>query len=79
MGFAWGMNTETWLEKAERLRGELTRLHAAEVNEFMAPALADHEARERITIAHWLRSEFSDEPPVDNATLALFPESALQA
>ena len=73
------MNTETWLEKAERLRGELARLHAAELDELVEPAMADHEGRERVAIARWLRREFSEEPPADTATLTLFPESSVHA
>jgi hypothetical protein len=68
------MNSEAWLEKAERLRGELTRLHAAEFDEIVTPNTEEREARERVAIARWLRSEFSDELPDDPNTLALFPE-----
>jgi hypothetical protein len=58
------MDHESWLERAERLRGELARLDAAQRQD---------ESLERVAIARWLRNEFSDEPPEDTATLALFP------
>jgi hypothetical protein len=69
------MNSEAWLEKAERLRGELTRLHAAEVDEIVEPSTDERETRERVTIARWLRSEFSDAPPEDTATMSLFEQA----
>ena len=71
------MNSEAWLERAERLRHELVRLHAAELDEMMVPSVDERESRERVVIASWLRSEFGDEPPEDTATLALFPENAV--
>ena len=73
------MNSEAWLDKAERLRSELARLHAAEGNEFIGLVPEAREARERVAIARWLRTEFSDEAPDDTNTLALFPESAFRA
>lgn len=60
--FVRGMNHETWLEKAARLRTHLDAL----------PDGADQQ----ITIAIWLRQEFSDEAVEDTATLALFPSDA---
>jgi hypothetical protein len=73
------MKAEAWLERAERLRHELARLHTAEVDEMIEPSADERETRERVVIARWLRSEFSDEPPEDTATLALFPENAGRA
>jgi hypothetical protein len=58
------MNHETWLERAERLRGELARLETAQIED---------ESAKRVALARWLRAEFSDEPPEDTATLTLFP------
>jgi hypothetical protein len=51
-----GMDSETWLEKAERLRSLLLRPG-------QAPGFDNDEtaARERIKIALWLRREFADE------------------
>ena len=69
------MNSEAWLDRAERLRHELTRLHAAELDEMLEPSADERETRERVVIARWLRSEFSDEPPEDSTTLALFPDN----
>jgi len=71
------MNAEAWLERAERLRHELTRLRAAELEEMIEPSPDEHDTRERVVIARWLRSEFSDEPPEDTKTLALFPEASV--
>ena len=68
------MSSHTWLEKAERLRSELARLRAAHGFPVVAAGASDETARERIAIAQWLRSEFSEEPPEDTATLALFPD-----
>ncbi len=68
------MSSQTWLEKAERLRSELARLRAAQPPPVADPDLDGEEALERVAIAQWLRSEFSDEPPEDTATLALFPD-----
>ena len=73
------MNSEVWLEKAERLRDELTRLHAAELDEIVTPNPEERDARERVAIARWLRCEFSDEAPEDTNTLALFPEQVGRA
>jgi hypothetical protein len=70
------MNPEAWLDRAERLRHELARLRAAELDEMVEPSADEHDARERVTIARWLREEFSAEPPEDTATLAFFPETA---
>jgi hypothetical protein len=53
----------------------LTRLHAAELDEMLEPSADERETRERVVIARWLRSEFSDEPPEDSTTLALFPDN----
>ena len=58
------MNHESWLERADRLRGELARLDGAQL---------DDGAVTRVVIARWLRAEFSTEPAEDTATLALFP------
>lgn len=58
------MNHQSWLDRADRLRGELARLDAAQL---------ENESVKRVVIARWLRAEFSDEPPEDTATLALFP------
>lgn len=60
------MATTTWLEKAERLRSELAHVRTGDA--------AIRESQERAVIASWLRSEFSDEPPPDTKTLALFPQ-----
>lgn len=51
------MDTETWLQKAERLRLALEQLPPR-------PALEPDEAaaRESIAIALWLRREFSPAP-----------------
>jgi hypothetical protein len=73
------MNSEAWLDKAERLRSELARLQGAEGIEASTPVPEDREARERVAIARWLRTEFSDEAPDDTNTLALFPETAFRA
>jgi hypothetical protein len=68
------MSTHTWLEKAERLRAELGRLRALD-----RPHLGEDGADsvERVAIARWLRTEFSDEPAEDTRTLALFPDSEI--
>lgn len=71
------MNAGAWLERAERLRHELTRLRAAELHEMSETRTDEHDARELVVIARWLRSEFSDEPPQDTKTLALFPETSV--
>jgi len=71
------MNAGAWLERAERLRHELTRLRAAELDEMSETRTDEHDARERVVIARWLRREFSDEPPEDTKTLALFPEPSV--
>lgn len=73
------MNSEEWLEKAERLRSTLADLREAHRPEFPATApvgFAPPEALERVAIAHWLRQEFSDRPPEDTQTLPLFAGSA---
>ena len=49
------MEAETWLEMAERLRGELGRVQRAKLE------TDDRAIVERMTIALWLRSEFSEE------------------
>jgi hypothetical protein len=51
------MHSETWLEKAERLRAVLQRLSNA-------PQLPipENEEREVTTIAVWLHHEFADRP-----------------
>lgn len=59
------MHTNSWLEKAERLRAYLA--HRRDLN-----LSGDMESAEREAIAHWLRAEFSDQPPEDTATLPLF-------
>jgi hypothetical protein len=71
------MNSEEWLEKAERLRSTLAYLReahrpcaAASTVDFAPP-----EALERVAIAHWLRQEFSAHPPEDTQTLPLFTGS----
>jgi hypothetical protein len=69
------MNSEAWLEKAERLRSELSRLHTAEFDEIVTPHPEERDARERVAIARWLRSEFSDAPPEDTATMPLFEQA----
>lgn len=48
------MDSETWLDKAERLRSLL--VHLAEAPPLDGP---DAQARETIAIAVWLRGEFS--------------------
>jgi hypothetical protein len=65
------MNPNDWLEKAERLRSTLALVR--EVNRPDIPYAHDTpEGRERVTIAHWLRHEFSEDPPEDTQTLSLF-------
>jgi hypothetical protein len=65
------MNSQPWLEKAERLRHALARLRDTQA--FNGNAAADEPAAiERVAIAHWLRQEFSDEPPEDTRTGLLF-------
>ncbi len=60
------METETWLEKAERLRSSLAQRQDG------APAPSDEAAaRERITIALWLRREFSAEAVQEDTSLPL--------
>jgi hypothetical protein len=66
------MATATWLEKAERLRTELARLNSAQIDGIV-DSTPDRESQERVVIARWLRTEFSDEPPEDTKTLTLFP------
>ena len=66
------MNHDSWLAKADQLRAGLGHLKAAELDEPLAPSMGDHEERERLYIARWLREEFSDEKPEDRATL-MFP------
>jgi hypothetical protein len=68
------MNPNAWLEKAERLRSTIAQIRDVDCAEDQR---ADHspEILERVAIAHWLRQEFSDEPPEDTATLSLFKES----
>ncbi len=66
------MNPNAWLEKAERLRSTIARLRDARPGE-NETAHDEPEHLERVAIAHWLREEFSDEPPEDTATLTLFP------
>ena len=66
------MNRNTWLERAERLRSSLAHLRQTEA--YDEPTVDHLESIERVAIAHWLREEFSEEPPEDNGTLALFPE-----
>jgi hypothetical protein len=73
----FGMNAEAWLERAERLRHELTRLRAVELDEMSGTRTDEDDARERVVFARWLRREFSDEPPEDTKTLALFPEASV--
>lgn len=61
------MNSNEWMEKAEQLRSELSRLRAEREQ-------GESAIMERAAIAQWLRREFSDEPPEDTATLPLrFP------
>ena len=50
------MDSESWLEKAERLRTILESLDRA-----AGLSVEDVAARESITIALWLRHEFSEE------------------
>ena len=67
------MNTNPWLEKAERLRCTLTRLK--ELHDY--PTLHDGlDSLERVAIAHWLRQEFPEEPIDDAQTLPLLPATA---
>ena len=64
------MNPNSWLERAERLRSSLARLRQTEGHD---ETTEEHlESVERVTIAHWLREEFADEPPEDTQTLPLF-------
>ena len=62
------MSAASWAERAERLRGELSRLH------FTHSDTSDKVTLERQTIARWLRNEFSNEPVEDTATMRLFQE-----
>jgi hypothetical protein len=71
------MATAQWLECAERLRRELAQLNSALIDG-VEDSPETREAHERILIARWLRAEFSDEPPEDTATLALFPGERAQ-
>lgn len=66
------MVTADWIEKAERLRAELARFDAARLDEAVSDESTEQE-QERDVIARWLRQEFSNEPPEDTQTLALFP------
>lgn len=66
------MVTADWNEKAERLCAALARLDAALLDEAVHDESFDHDQR-RGVIAQWLRQEFSNEPPEDTQTLALFP------
>lgn len=68
--------TGAWLEKAEQLQGTLAHLKAAPPADAGVVDSDEQEAMKRLTIARWLRAEFSDEPPEDTATLALFPEES---
>lgn len=70
------MNPNEWLEKAERLRSTFSRLHDVQENQ-ESGAHDQIETLERAAIAHWLRQEFSDDPPEDTATLPLFVSSHL--
>lgn len=56
------MDSESWLEKADRLRVLLDRLETAPVLE---PGEA--AARESIAIALWLRKEFAGEVAMEGA------------
>lgn len=58
------MDTESWVERAERLRLELEREHG-----FATASKSAAKARE--TIARWLRDEFAGAPPNDAAQLPL--------
>jgi hypothetical protein len=68
------MNHDSWLAKADQLRAELEQLKAADAHERGRSNVGDGTERERVLIARWLRSEFSDELPEDTATIALFPD-----
>jgi hypothetical protein len=61
------MNSETWIEKAQRLQGALTR--GEKSSAFDGDEAA---ARERVEIALWLRREFSDEPPAESDVVVPF-------
>lgn len=63
------MNLESWLDKADRLRGEFARVD---------PSQPDYETQQRLALARWLRTEFSEEPPEDRDTLPLFRTSPHQ-
>ena len=65
------MNPNEWLEKAERLRTTLTQLREARHDQ-QGGTQQEIDIIERTAIAHWLRQEFSDEPPEDTSTLPLF-------
>lgn len=56
------METESWLERAERLRLELDR---------ELGVTPGNGAKARETIAHWLKVEFAGVPPEDTAQLPL--------
>lgn len=62
------MRAQTWLERAEELRLEMMRVRSQETDP------AGQESLERLAIARWLRTEFSQEPAEDTQTLALFPD-----
>lgn len=58
------METESWMEKAERLRVELER-------ELGSTVTSNGAVKARETIARWLRDEFAAVPPDDTAQLPL--------
>jgi len=68
------MNPNAWLEKAERLRSTIAQLRDAQRGD-NEHAHDEPENLERVAIAHWLRQEFSDEPPDNTATMPLFTTS----
>lgn len=61
------MDSESWLEKAERLRSVLDELNAV-------TGLKPDEAaaREIVTIALWLRNEFAESPNFDETAAVPF-------
>jgi hypothetical protein len=66
------MPSESWLQRAERLRSTLSRVRDSQRVDTEA-FHHDPADVERVAIAHWLREEFSEEPHEDTATLPLFP------
>ena len=65
------MSSEIWSEKAARLRSALENVNLAMLDGFGDSPKTRREIEEA-TIARFLRSEFSDEPPEDTKTETFF-------